>query len=275
MFRSDLKLVVFYHGFFGERFIANLLNYTNSCPSFGACGIDACTKCKEGVYDFSKNLTAVFEMPDPNSLPEFIDNAEDFLPGDIPKADIAIAINLHPDLLIALPSKLQGRIKALIVPIEESKWCTPGLVKQLSERCEELGIEFSAPKPFCNLRENKEKPLISRFIREFGLGYPIFRIELDGKRIRRVQVLRSQPCGAAWYIAIKLKNYVFEDMRDLWNRISEAHHSFPCVASMEVDREYNETLLHIAGYIARRSINKAIGYTGDEEIPRHVMKVIM
>ena len=271
---SNLKLVVFYHGFFGERFIANLMNYPNSCPSYGACGIDACTQCKENAYSFTKNIIAAFAMVDPTTLPDFIENAEDFLPKFIPEADIAIAINLHPDVLAALPEKLNGKIKALIVPVEEPKWCSPGLARQLKEKCDELGIEFAAPKPFCNLRESSEHPLINRFIREFGVGVPKFEIELEDRKIKEIRVLRSQPCGAAWFIAIKLRGYEFENMRDLWNRVSEAHHSFPCTASMEMDNEYNETLLHIAGYIARRAVDEALGYEGDEEIPEHVREII-
>ncbi len=274
MFRSDLKLVIFYNGFFGERFIANLMNYPNSCPSYGACGIDGCTQCKENVYSFTKNIVAAFGMVDPSTMPDFIENAEDFLPKYIPEADVAIAINLHPDVLVALPEKLFGKVKALIVPVEESKWCSPGLAKQLREKCDEVGIEFEAPKPFCNLRESRRHPTINRFIKEFGLGYPEFEIIKEDGKISEVRILRSEPCGAAWYIGVKLRNFKFESMRELWNQIAEAHHSFPCTASMEKDIEYNETLLHIAGYIARHAVNKALGYEGDEDIPEHIEDIV-
>lgn len=273
MFSSDLKLIVFYSGVFGEKFIANLINYTNSCPSFGACGVDLCTKCKEGLYSFSDNIVAVFEMPDPKTLPQFIEDADKFLPKCIPKADIAIAINMHPDILLSLPKLLANNVKALIVPVEESKWCTKGLAMQIEGICQELGIEFAAPKPFCNLKP-KDDSVIDRFVKEFGLGYPKFEIELVDNRIKDIRVLRSQPCGCAWYIAIRLKNFEFKSIRELWDRISEAHHSFPCIASMEIDTEYEETLLHVAGYIARHAVDEAIGYE-NEDIPENVMKFIL
>ncbi len=280
MFTSDLKLVVFHYGFFGERFIANLMNYPNSCPSYGACGIDACTQCKDGLYNFSKNIIAAFSMPDPTTMPDFIENAEDFLPKIIPEADIAVAINLHPDVLAVLPEKLKGKVKALIVPVEEPRWCSPGLAKQIKEKCDELGIEFAAPKPFCNLRESDEHPTINRMIREMGIGYPEFEIEVleDGKA--NVRILRSQPCGCAYYIGVKLRGFDFTgvmrgEMRELWNVVSEAHHSFPCTASMERDNEYDEPLLHVGGFIARHAVDKALGYEGDEEIPDHVKKIVL
>ncbi len=276
MFESNLKLVIFHHGFFGERFIANLMNYPNSCPAFGACGIDGCTQCKEGLYSFSKNIIAAFSMVDPSTMPDFIEDAEDFLPKTIPEADIAIAINMHPDVLAALPEKLKGKVKALIVPVEESRWCSPGLARQLKEKCDEIGIEFAAPKPFCNLREDEEYDYINRFIREFGMGFPEFEIFAEDEKLK-VRILRSEPCGAAWYIGVKLRGLnaeILENVRELWNVVSEAHHSFPCTASMEKDNEYGETLLHVGGYIARHAVDKAIGYEGDEDIPENVQKVM-
>ncbi len=278
-FRSDLKLTVFYHGEFGERFIANLMNYRNSCPSFGACSIDGCVQCKENVYSFSKNIVATFGMIDPLNMPDFIEDADEFLPKEIPKADIAIAINLHPDILIALPEKLvELGYKAYIVPVEEPRWCSAGLAKQIKEKCEELGLEFAAPKPFCILRESPEHPTINRFIREMGQGYPKFEIEVEEsngrKRITSVRIVRSQPCGCAWYVGIKLRELEFETMRELWDVVAEAHHSYPCTGSMERDNEYNETILHIAGYAVRHAVNQALGYEGDEDIPEHIQWVI-
>ncbi|WP_456469684.1 DUF166 domain-containing protein [Archaeoglobus sp.] len=280
MLQSDLRLVIFHYGFFGERFIANLMNYPNSCPSYGACGIDGCTQCKEGLYSFSKNIIAAFSMPDPTTMPDFIENAEDFLPKQIPEADIAIAINLHPDVLAVLPEKLKGKVKALVVPVEEPRWCSSGLAKQMKEKCDELEIEFAAPKPFCNLREQEEHPTINKMIREMGIGYPEFEIEILEEGNAYIRVLRSEPCGCAYYIGIKLRSFDFTlvragEMRELWNVIAEAHHSFPCTASMERDNEYNETLLHIAGYIARHAVDKALGYEGDEDIPEHIREIVL
>ncbi len=278
-FKSDLKIIVFYNGFFGERFVANLMNYSNSCPSFGACGIDQCVQCKEKVYSFSKNIIAAFAMVDPTMMPQFIEDAEDFLPKVIPPADIAIAINLHPDVLYALPEKLkEPGIKDLIVPVEEPRWCSAGLAKQLKEKCSELGIEFAAPKPFCIMKPSEETPLLNRFVEEFGLGYPEFEIEyreINGfKKIETVRVIRSEPCGCAWFIGIKLREFQFENFRELWDRVAEAHHSFPCTGSMEKDNEYNETILHVAGYTARRAVDRALGYRGYEEIPEHLSEII-
>ncbi|MCS7130179.1 MAG: DUF166 domain-containing protein [Archaeoglobaceae archaeon] len=275
MFQSELRLIVFHYGFFGERFIANLMNYSNSCPSFGACGINFCTLCKEKLYSFSKNIVASFSMVDPKTMQSFVENAEDFLPKFIPEAEIAIAINLHPDVLLALPNKLEGKVSALIVPVEEPRWCTSGLAKQLNEKCEALGLEFLAPKPFCAMRKSGQK-ILDKFIEEFRIGYPKFEIEVENGK-GKVRILSTQPCGCAWFIGVKLRGFDFSDysIRDLWNVVSEAHHSYPCTASMEKDLEFNETLLHVAGYIARHAVDEALGYKGDEEIPENLRRIIL
>ncbi|MCS7121412.1 MAG: hypothetical protein NZ895_02260 [Archaeoglobaceae archaeon] len=267
-----MQLIVFENGFFGERFIANLMNYPNSCPSFGACGIDRCTQCKQKLYSFTKNIVAVYAMPDPKTMPRFLEDASDYLPKKIADADVAVAINVHPDILIELPKALEGKVSGLIVPVEEPRWCQPGLRKQLSEKCENFGIEFSSPKPFCSFKP--KKGIMKKFYEYFSIGYPVFEIEVS-EVLENIRVLKSQPCGAAWYIRIKLLKFKMENIRELWNLISEAHHSFPCTASMEKDVEYNDTLLHVAGYIARHSIDSAIGYEGDEDIPQNLFDVVL
>ncbi len=214
-------------------------------------------------------------MVDPKTLPNFVENGEEYLPKFIPESDLAIAVNVHPDILLAMPKKLEGKVSALIVPVEEPRWCSLGLAKQLEEICENFGIEFLAPKPFCSMRKCGKK-IIDRFIEEFGLGYPEFEIKIEEGR-GKIKIVRSQPCGAAWYIGIKLRSFDFSNygIRDLWNVVSEAHHSFPCTASMEKDPEYDETLLHVAGYIARRAVDRAIGYEGDEEIPQKLRRIVL
>ncbi|MET1124843.1 MAG: DUF166 family protein [Archaeoglobaceae archaeon] len=267
-----MELIVIGSGFFAERFVANLMNYPNSCPSFGACGIDACTQCKQGAYSFTKDIVAVYATPDPATMPDFVENPTDYLPKKIAEADVAVAVNLHADVLAELPAVLDGKVSALIVPIEEPRWCPPGLRKQLAEKCEDLGMEFAAPKPFCSFKPKKK--LMREFYDYFRVGYPAFEVDY-GDYIEMVRVVASQPCGAAWYIALKLRKFRFSSMRELWNVVAEAHHSFPCTASMEKDIEYGDTLLHVAGYIARHAVDVALGYEGDEEIPESLLKIVL
>lgn len=258
-----VRLGIYYNGSFGERFVANLVNYPYSCASFGACGVEYCTHCKH--YSYSQDIVGVVEMEDPEGMPEFLDDLD--YPIQKMEADVIVAIHMHPDILLTLPENVSA--DALIVPIE-GKWYPRGVITELERKCEKIGMEFSAPKPFCILREREDTPVINQFINHFRIGYPKFRIH------NGIEVLRSEPCGAAWFVATRLRlSGLDSDIRELWNRVSEAHHSFPCTATMEKDEEYGDSLLHVAGYILRHAIDEAIGYKGDEEIPEKLREIIL
>ena len=93
-----MKLAVFYSGDFGSRVVGNLVNYSGFCIS---CA-DACTECRNVAPDLAKDSVALVEMPDPSTYGDFIDDVEPLLPKNIPKADIIIVINIHPNILYGL-----------------------------------------------------------------------------------------------------------------------------------------------------------------------------
>ena len=129
---------------------------------------------------------------------------------------------------------------------------------QVEELCDKEGIEVVFPKPFCDLQPQDDKPVIKRFVAEFRIGRPEVRVEADRRgRIAHVDVLRSAPCGSTWFVAKQLVGVEVENRQELLDRISESHHSYPCTASMEKDRELGDTILHRAGYIIREAVEEA------------------
>jgi hypothetical protein len=234
--------------------IRNLINDPSFCK---ACDL-SCDSCKFGVYSYVQSIHAAIELPDPSELPRFIDKTEDYLPKKIPAVDICVATGIHQDLLLALPSRLKQKgIQGLITPIEDFREVPPGLQRQLEEECEEATIEYAFPKPFCSLKPSEEKPLISNFVRKFKIGKPSLRINTDKqhklKVIKGVVVERSAPCGSTWYVARKLigREVVKDEIRDV---IAKAHHSYPCTATMEIDPELGEPILHEAGFLIRAAV---------------------
>jgi len=249
-----MDLIVLYSGEFGERVIGNLINYSTFCIS---CA-DACTHCKEAKYGFADHIKGFFKLPEPSLLPAFIeDSAGEYLPNEFPDADIAIVSEIHNDLLLELPLILKGAgIKGMIVPQESAAMIAR---PQVEELCDREGIEVAFPKPFCDLQPQDDKPLIRRFAEKFGIGRPEVRVEVDRRgRIAHVEVLRSAPCGSTWFVAKQLEGVEVEDKRELYDRISESHHSYPCTASMERDREIGDTILHRAGYLIREAVEEAL-----------------
>jgi len=253
-----LSLIFIYSGEFAERVIRNLINDPSFCKS---CGI-YCDHCKYGVYTYVTNIRAAVELPDPSVLPAFIDDAEKYMPRKIPNADICISSGLHKDLLLELPDHIcKADVKALIVPIEDFTEVPSGLRKQLEEKCGELGLEIALPKPFCSLEPERGKPVISRFVNELKAGRPSLEVSIVNKGgyevVESIIVERSAPCGSTWYVARKLIG-VKVDKENIYDTVAKAHHSYPCTATMAVDPETEEPILHIAGYIIREEVEKAV-----------------
>ena len=247
------------------RVIRNLINDPSFCKS---CGI-YCDYCKYNVYTYVNNIRAAIELPDPYNLPSFIEDAEKYMPRKIPNSDICIASGLHKDLLLELPCRIyQAGIKALIVPIEDFKEVPSGLKRQLTEKCEELGLETAFPKPFCSLEPDVDKPLISRFVDLFKIGRPLLEVSIlrkgNDEIIGSIIVKRSAPCGSTWYVAKKLIGVKLE-RGILYDTVAKAHHSYPCTATMAIDPEMGEPILHMGGYIIREEVEKAIKRARSED----------
>jgi len=256
--KETLTLIFIYSGEFPERVIRNLINDPSFCKS---CGL-YCDSCKYNVYSFVRNIRAAIELPSPSDLPAFVDNPENYMPRKIPNADLCLASGLHKDLLLELPHQLQkADVKGLIVPIEDFNEVPLGLRKQVEEKCGELGLESAFPKPFCSLKPSKDKPIVARFVNELRVGRPLLEIYTvkRGKKevIEATVVRRSAPCGSTWYVARKLLG-VETKKEVLYDVIAKAHHSYPCTATMNVDPEEKEPILHLGGYIIREVVEEAL-----------------
>ena len=253
-----LNLLFVYSGDYGERVIRNLINDPSFCK---ACGL-LCDFCKFGVYSYVQNVHGAIKLPDPAKLPRLIEKPEKYLPKKIPTVDVCVATGIHQDMLLALPSQLEREgIKGLITPIEDFREVPSGLRKQLKEECEELDIEYAFPKPFCSLDPPTTMPLISKFVREFKIGKPHLRITTEKRNkveaIQSVIIERSAPCGSTWYVARKLigKEVRKDEIRDV---VAKAHHSYPCTATMVVDPEIGEPILHKGGYLIREAVESQL-----------------
>ena len=255
---ENLSLVFIYSGEYAERVIRNLVNDPSFCKS---CGL-ICDYCKYNVYSYVQNIRAAIQLPDPSHLPALIENPTEYMPKKIPRADLCVASGLHEDLLLDLPFHIQkSGMKGLIVPVEDFTEVPSGLRKQVEERCLEMSLEAAFPKPFCSLEPTEDKPYITRFIAELKVGRPSLKISTADRGkdevIESTTVRRSAPCGSTWYVAKKLIGV--EVRREiLYDAIAKAHHSYPCTATMAVDPEAKEPILHVGGYVIREEVERAL-----------------
>ncbi|MGQ9705321.1 MAG: DUF166 family protein, partial [Actinomycetota bacterium] len=121
------------------------------------------------------------------------------------------------------------------------------------------------PKPFCSLAPGIH-PAVDEFMEHFRIGYPRLQLELGEGYIKEARVLRSAPCGNTYYVAFNLRGAPLD--ASVAEVVAKYWHSFPCVASMEVDRELGETILHMGGFMHYRAVQEALADVGVEvELP--------
>ena len=201
----------------------------------------------------------------PRVLPVVVDDPEDFLPATLPQADLVLALGETAGVAQLLPDivKLSGA-KSVIAPIDRNESLPQGLISQVRRWLSDLNVAVVFPKPFCSLTESTynyppivatyDDPIIQRFARRFGR--PKFKVEVGAdKRIVGVTVERDAACGCAAYVAQGLRGCSVEEAEQ---EAGMLHHHFPCLASMNQDADYNDTLMHVSGRIVREAVKEQI-----------------
>lgn len=234
---------------FGERVVGNLVNLPNFCRS---CDL-RCSDCRIAYGSFAKDIVGIHNIP--SGLPLFIDDPEEYLPKRIPSCDILMPIGVHPDILSVVPQLAErAHVGGVIVPIEDRTWCPPALKRKLKVELDAMGVDHAFPHPFCTLTENG-MPKIDEFVCTYRVGRPQLEIDLVGDRVGVARVLRSAPCGSTWYVAEQLRLRKLEEVEQI---TSNAFHGYPCTASMEIDPELGDTIMHKAGYTIRSAVLEAV-----------------
>ena len=285
MMSENYKLGVFYGTttetiMLAEKFVGNLINTEEFCKACEDLEMSVkCDKCREHLKSYAGSIFFYEKIGE--NIPDFIEDPEEYLPENLPEVDFLLVVGIHQDLLSGLPDYLKDKgVKAVIVPIEDPKWVPAGLQTQVLEEFEMNGIQAAFPKPFCALSRElnednkigfhltKERDYIYKFIEHFKIGVPIvsFLLSKDGKSIEDSCVLQSAPCGSTYYILQQLKAKYIENGGELSlnERISKAHHAYPCNASMDQDSILKDSCLHVAGYLVRNSIRRELDLPEEE-----------
>ncbi|MBF8258300.1 MAG: hypothetical protein HW377_674 [Actinobacteria bacterium] len=194
---------------------------------------------------------AVLKLP--ARLPMVIDDPEDFLPAALPAADLLVSLHETPGAAEMIPDMAKRcGAKAVIAAVDDRAVCPPGLENQVRKRLAAMGIACAFPRPFCGFDGGPDR-LLSEFAAKFGR--PKFRIERDGDLVTSVEVLRDAPCGSAKFVASILNGVRLPEAADTG---ALRHHHHPCLASMEIDPDLQDTIMHLSGYIVRAAIRSAL-----------------
>jgi hypothetical protein len=199
----------------------------------------------------------------PTNFPIVIDEPEDFLPEQLPPTDLLISFAEHKGVIELLPdlARISGA-KAVLAPVDSEAWLPRGLAHQLHGWLEKLGIACATPKPLCSLTETdyliarrQRRSYYSTQIADFArfFGQPILALTIDAEmhQITNIDVQRDAVCGCARYVAEKL---IGASVGDAETNAGLAHHHFPCLASMGIDTDFGDTLMHISGNLMKDQI---------------------
>ena len=196
-------------------------------------------------------LTLRIEGP----LPAMMEDPAEYLPRDIPKADLLISLGEEPGVAEMLPDIVKAAgARAVIVPVDNRAWVPPGLGKQLERTFGRMGVAAVFPVPFCSLKEDdSDDPLIKEFARHFGI--PEVELKVEEEKVVGGKATRSAPCGSTYFVVEELKGTRIQDAEE---RAGILHHNYPCLATMNVDWQFKDTLMHRAGYFAKQAVKYAL-----------------
>lgn len=203
----------------------------------------------------------------PAILPPVIDYPEDYLPDSLPAAELILSFGEHKGVAELLPevAEMIGA-KAVIAAIDSEAWLPRGLARQLRGWLEDMNVACVTPKPLCTLTETQyrvsrreliayQDPLIAAFARNFG--QPDMDIDIDPETgvIRSVHVRRDAVCGCASYVAERLVGVSADAAEE---KAGLLHHHYPCLASMGIDADYDDTLMHVSGNILKDIVGEQV-----------------
>jgi hypothetical protein len=150
----------------------------------------------------------------------------------------------------------------VVAAVDNETWLPRGLARQLRGWLADDGVACVTPKPLCSLTETDylesrrkripyDNPLIAGFARYFG--QPSLRLAIDptSREITGAEVLRDACCGCVRHVAAGLIG-VSADEAEF--QAGMLHHHFPCLASMGVDPDFGDTLMHVSGNLLRDGV---------------------
>jgi len=211
----------------------------------------------------------VKELALPKRLPALIDEPEEFMPVDVPQADIVLAAGESPGAAQLIPEFVKrSGASSVIAPVDNSAWLPQGLANQLKTELAGMGVVSVYPKPFCSLTENSygfrrsaqpyRDELIATFARHFGRPRLKIKVNPETRCIDSVEVIRNSACGGVAHAAKGMLG-LHADEADI--KAGLILHHYPCLCSMNqewLDDRLYDTLMHASGYIINEEVAEQV-----------------
>jgi thymidylate synthase len=214
----------------------------------------------DNIGQFHPPSWVVERWPAPKRLPLVIDDPTEYLPACLPATDLVLALGETPGVAQLIPDIVkQTGARSVIAPIDRNESLPPGLMAQLGRWLAALQVAVVFPKPFCSLTETSynvpsiqveyHDAAIGAFARSFGKPRFGANVTSDGQ-IGSMWVQRDSACGCARFVAQGLTGQALDQVE---SEAGMLHHHYPCLASMNQDADYHDTLMHVSGRIVREA----------------------
>lgn len=203
----------------------------------------------------------------PTFLPLMIDYPEDYVPDTLPAAELILSFAEHKGVAELLPDVAQVTgAQAVIAPVDNEAWLPRGLARQLRGWLKDMDVACVTPKPLCSLTETHysigrrqhieyDHPLIVAFARHFGQPELEITVDPQTRRITAAGVRRDAVCGCARYVAQRLVGLSADEAEQ---EAGMLHHHYPCLASMGIDVDYGDTLMHVSGNLLKDNVGAQV-----------------
>jgi len=203
----------------------------------------------------------------PSVLPPVIDYPEDYLPNELPAVDLILSFGEHPGVAELLPDivKMTGG-RAVVAAVDSEVWLPRGLARQLRGWLEEMKVVCVTPKPLCSLTETHylvgrrqrieyDSTLIAEFARYFGQPNLSITVDPKTRSVTSIEIIRDSVCGCARHVARGLVGVSADDAEE---KAGLLHHHYPCLATMGVDTDYSDTLMHVSGNLLKDNVGAEV-----------------
>jgi hypothetical protein len=201
------------------------------------------------------------------TIPLIMDDPMDYVPATLPPADLILSFGEQRGIAELLPDivRITGA-RAVIAPVDNEAWLPRGLARQLRGWLQDMGLICVTPKPLCSLTERRYKvgrhdwieyddPLIAEFACYFGQPKLSLVVDPQTRRITAAEVLRDTVCGCARYVAQGLVGISADEAEQ---EAGLLHHHYPCLASMGIDADYGDTLMHVSGNLIKDDVGEQV-----------------
>jgi hypothetical protein len=150
----------------------------------------------------------------------------------------------------------------VVAAVDNETWLPRGLARQLRGWLADMGVACVTPKPLCSLTEMDyletrgrripyDNPLIAEFARFFGQPKLDLAVDPATRTIAGAEVRRDACCGCARYVA---QGLLGKSVDEAEFEAGMLHHHFPCLASMGIDPDFGDTLMHVSGNLLRDDV---------------------